>query len=154
MNKLKCQAYTKKKEPCKNFAINGSHFCNFHERLFEGFPPVKITALMCPYCEKPIKKHAKSCKFCKNYFLICPYCDEPLRKDDESCSFCKENFNTVLPKPTKKDYLDKFKGIIRNRITTRGIDISYGCLYIIIFLFITVVVSIISISIYFELENL
>lgn len=108
MKKNKCQAYTKKKEPCKNYAIKGSDFCYVHKGLFKDFPPVKIAA------------------------LICPYCDEPLRKDAKFCSFCKEDFTPVIPKPDKPNYYRKLIDIC-NRIAAKDMDISYGCSFVAIF---------------------
>jgi hypothetical protein len=102
MKKNECQAYTKKRKPCKSYAMKGSQFCYVHKGLFKDFPPVKITALICPYCKESIKRSAEFCNVCKHSFLICPYCDEPLRKDDKFCSFCK--FDITPEKPIPKDY--------------------------------------------------
>ena len=102
---MKCQSYTKEKKPCKNYALEGSHLCSFHEGLFEDFPPVEITALICPYCGVSIRRGAKLCSLCKHSFLICPYCEEPLRKNSKSCSFCKEDIRPVEAIPSKlKDH--------------------------------------------------
>jgi len=154
MKKNKCQAYTKNKKPCQNYAIKDSHFCYVHKRSFKDFRPVKITALICPYCGEPLRRDAKFCKFCKNSLLKCPYCDEPLRKDAKFCSFCKEDFTPVRSKPDKLDYYGKLLNI-RNRIAAKakGIDISYGCFLIIMFFLFTFVFSIIAIDIYFQLTN-
>lgn len=153
MMKHKCLAYTKKKQPCRNFATEGSHFCDFHEGLFKDCPPVKITALICPYCEKPLRKPAKACKFCKNFFLICPYCDEPLRKDANSCIFCKEVLTTVMPEPTKINYYDKLIDI-RDRITAKDLNIRHKFLIAAIFLFLTLYAYIFSMDLYLMLDNL
>ena len=109
MKKNKCQAFTKKNLPCQNYAMKGSDFCNFHKGLFKDTPPVKITA------------------------LICPYCDEPLRKDAKFCSFCKEGLTTVKPKPDKLDYYGKLIDI-RNRIAAKDMKIGYRCFIAAIFL--------------------
>jgi hypothetical protein len=155
MKKNKCQAYTKKKIPCKNYAMGGSYFCYVHKGLFKDFPPVKITALMCPYCDEPLGRGAKFCKFCKNCLLICPYCDELLRKDAKSCSFCKEDFTPVKPKRDKLNYFSKLISI-RNRIAAKvkGMDISSGFFFIVIFFILTLVVFLYIIDIYFQLNSL
>lgn len=144
-----CRAYTKKRIPCKNNALEGSHLCSFHEGLFEDFPPVKITALMCPYCDQPLGRAAKFCKTCKNSFLICPFCDEPLRKDDKSCSFCKENLAPVIPKHDKLYYygmlLDISNGIVER---AKAIDKSYGLFMVAIFFFILFIFTISFIDIF------
>jgi hypothetical protein len=155
MKKNKCQAYTKKKKPCKNYALKDSHFCYLHKGLFKDFPPVKITTLMCPYCDEPLGKGVKFCKFCKNSLLICPYCDKPLRKDAKSCSFCKEDFTPVIAKRDKLNYFSKLISI-HNRIAAKvkGMDISSGCLFIVIFFIFTLFIIIYAIDIFFGLDSL
>lgn len=78
-------------------AIKGSRFCHVHSGQSTGFPPVKITAYVCPYCEEPIRKNAESCDGCEESFKICPYCDEPLKRDVQLCSFCKLDRTAVQP---------------------------------------------------------
>ena len=152
MKKNKCQAYTKEKKPCKNYAMKGSQFCSIHKGLFEDFPPVKITALICPYCDKPLKRGTKFCKFCKNSLNICPYCSEPLKKDDKFCSFCKEDLVPSKPKPEKPNYYAKLINI-RNRFALKDMSISYGCLVIIFFLLLILFVSVYMADVYFRLTN-
>ena len=152
MKKSKCQAYTKKKKPCQNYAMEGSQFCHSHDRLFKDFPPVKITALMCPYCEKPLKRGANFCKFCKNPLLICQYCDGPLRKDAKFCSFCKEDLPPVIPKRDKLYYYGKLIEI-RNRIASKRIDISYVIFWVVFFLLLVLTVSYFAISVYLHLTQ-
>jgi hypothetical protein len=154
MNKDKCQAYTKKRKPCNNYAMNGSDFCYVHKGLFKDFPPVKITSLICPYCEKSLRRGANFCKFCKNSLLMCPYCDEPLRKDAKFCSFCKNDLTPVIPKRDKLYYYGKLIEIgigIRNRIAAKRIDISYGFFLVVFFLLITFTVTFFAISIFLHL---
>lgn len=152
MNKNKCQAYTKKKIPCKNFAMEGSDFCPIHEGLFKDFPPVKITALICPYCDEPIERNAKFCNLCKHYFQICPYCDEPLRQDAKFCRFCKEDLAPAKPKLDKPNYYVKLFDI-RKRIAAIGKDISYGCFLVAVFLLITGIVFFMVIGIFLDLTQ-
>ena len=132
--------------------MNGSNFCYIHEELFKDFPPAKITALMCPYCEKPLRRGANFCKFCKNSIFFCPYCDEPLRKDAKFCSFCKEDLTPVVSKPDKLDFYGKLIEI-RNAIAAKRIDISYGCFNVVLFLLITFTVSYFAISIFLHLTK-
>ena len=151
---MKCQAYTKKNKACKNYAMEGSHFCFCHEGLFENFPPVKITALYCPYCDQPLRRGATFCKICKNFFLICPFCDEPLRKDAKSCNFCKEYFAPVIPKHNKLYYyrmLFNISSAIAKRI--KAIDLNYGLFMVTIFFFFIFTFTIFIIDLYFELTN-
>jgi len=150
MKKSKCQAYTKKKKPCQNYAMENSQFCHVHDGLFKDFPPVKSSAFMCPYCGEPIKRGAKFCKFCKNPILICPYCDEPLRKDAKTCSFCKEDLNVTIPKAYKLNYNDMLIDI-RNWIAAKRINITYGCFWVAFFLLIAGFVSIIFLQNFLEL---
>ena len=149
MKKDKCQAYTKKKIPCKRSAMEGSDFCYVHERLFKDFPPVKITALICPYCDGPLERNAKLCSLCKRFIQICPYCDEPLRQDAKFCRFCREDLTPAIPKPDKPDYFGKLIGI-RNWFGTKRINISYGCFCLVIFLLITGFISFYIIVIFLE----
>ena len=133
--------------PCKNYAMKGSHFCYVHKGFFKDFPPVKITALVCPYCDKPLKRGAEFCKFCKNSLLMCPYCDEPLRKDAKFCSRCK-----VYLTPVKLNYFGKFIDI-RNRIAAKRRDIRYGCFWLVVFLLITLFSSFFVIDLYLSLTQ-
>ena len=149
----KCQAYTKKKIPCKNDAVNGSHFCHIHEAKFKDFPPVKITAFMCPYCEKPLRRGAKFCKFCKNAFFVCHFCDEPLRKDATSCTFCKENFPSVVSVPDSLHYFRKFFNI-RNWITAKDLNLGYRCFITAVFLLLALFAYFISIDLYRMLDSI
>ncbi len=142
MNKNKCYAYTREKIRCENYATNDSDFCDYHKKLFKDFPPVKIFALMCPYCDKPVERNAEFCSLCKNFFLICPYCDTPLRKDDKFCRFCKEALTTAINKPDNQIYFDKLVNIfndtfvdIRNRYSAKRINIGHGFLLLLIFSF-------------------
>ena len=153
MKKNKCQAFTKNKKPCQNYAINGSQFCYAHGELFKDFPPVKITALFCPYCDEPLVRGAKFCKFCKNSILICRYCHEPLRKDSRFCNFCKEELIPVKPKPDKPVYYRKLIDI-RNRIAAKNISISYICLIVVILLVLAFFVSIAALDVYYQLTSL
>jgi hypothetical protein len=151
MKNNKCQAFTKKKKPCQNYAVKGSQFCFVHEELFKDFPPAKITALFCPYCDEPLRRGAKFCKFCKNPILICPYCVEPLRKDDKSCSFCKEDLTPAIPKPDKLNYYGKLIAI-RNRIAAKNLNIGYGCYFVVIFLVLILFVFYIVLGEYLQLN--
>ena len=152
MKKDKCQAFTKKKMPCKNFSIEGSDFCYVHQRLFKDFPPVKITALICPYCDAPLERNAKLCNSCKRFLQICPFCDEPLRQDAKFCRFCKEDLTPATQKPDKPNYYRQLIHLL-NRIVAKRIDISYGCFWALVFLFITGIVSFYAIVLYLELTQ-
>ena len=152
MKKNKCQAYTKKKVPCKNYAAAGSGFCYVHERLFKDFPPVKITALICPYCDEPLERNAKFCSSCKHYLLICPYCDEPLRHDAKFCKFCKETLTPAKPKPDKSNYYGKLIDI-RNWIAAKRKDIRYGFFWVVVFLLMTGTVFLCSIDLFLDLAQ-
>ena len=129
----------------RNFAMSMIDFLRI-------FPPVKITALMCPYCEKPLRGGANFCKFCKNSLLICQYCDGPLRKDDKFCSFCKEDLPPVIPKRDKLHYYGKLIEI-RNRIASKRIDISYVIFCVVFFLLLVLTVSYFAISVYLHLTQ-
>lgn len=118
---------------CKNYAMKGSHFCFAHKGLFEDFPPVKITALICPYCDEPIKRGTKFCKLCKNFILICPYCDEPLRKDVKFCSFCKEDLIPATSKPRISLYYSKLIRLFNHSAAKHKVK-SYDWFFAIIFL--------------------
>jgi hypothetical protein len=147
MKKNECQAYTKKKVPCENSAINGSDFCPFHKGFFQNFPPVKITALMCPYCGKALRRGYNYCKFCKNSILLCPYCDEPLIMDAKICSFCKEDLTPVIPESYKNNFFGMLVDI-RNSIAERPKNISYGCFWVVVLVFMTLVFSFFTIDIF------
>jgi hypothetical protein len=153
MKNNKCQAFTKKKKPCQNYAIKGSQFCFVHEELFKDFPPSEITALFCPYCDEPLSRGAKFCKFCKNSLLICRYCHEPLRKDSKFCRFCKEDLTPVKPKPEKPNYYRKLINI-RNRIAAKNINLSYICLIVVILLVLACFVYIAAIDVYYRITGL
>jgi hypothetical protein len=149
MKKNKCQAFTKKKKPCQNYAMEGSQFCHIHNGFFKNFPPVKITALMCPYCDEPLRREAKYCKFCKNPILTCPYCGEPLRKDAEFCNFCKEALNPVIPEPDKLNYYGMLIDI-RNWVAAKSRNIKYGCFWVVAYFLIALLACIIILGIVFE----
>ena len=149
MQKNKCQAFTKKKKPCQNYAKEGSQFCHVHDGLFKDFPPVKSSAFMCPYCGEPIKRGAKFCEFCKNSILVCPYCDEPLKKDAKTCSFCKEDLNATIPKPYKLNYNGMLIDI-RNLIAAKSRKIKYESLWAVAYFLLVLLVGIIILSMYFE----
>ena len=149
-----CQAYTKKRMPCKNNAMEDSHLCSFHEGIFKDFPPVRISALMCPYCEKPIERGAKFCKFCRNYFFICQYCDEPLKKDVKSCRFCKEDLTPAVPKHDKLYYFNWALKICNSFASkVKAIDISYVLFMAIIFLIFLFAFSFLLVDTYFHITN-
>lgn len=150
--KNRCQAYTKKKTPCKNYAMQGSDFCRVHEGLFKGLPPVKITALICPYCDEPLEGHAKFCSLCKHDLLVCPYCDKPLRKDAKSCKFCNEDLTPAIPMPDKSNYYEKLIDI-GNWIAAKCKDISHGFFWVIVFLLISGFVSFIFILLYLDVTQ-
>jgi len=157
MKNNKCQAFTKKKKSCQNYAMNGSQLCNFHKELFKDFPPVKITALICSYCDEPLEREAKFCKTCRNHLLLCPYCDEPLRKDSEFCSFCKEDITPVITKPL---ILKPFKPNVYGRLidvikrgAAKAMDISIDWISVAIFLLITLFCTVFIVNLYFQIIN-
>ena len=146
MKNNKCQAFTKKKEPCETYAMKGSQLCNFHKEHFKDFSPVKITALICPYCNEPLEREAKFCKTCRNHLLFCPYCDEPLRKDSEFCGFCKEDITPVITKPlifklVKPNVYGRLIDVIK-RSAAKAMDISIDWIFVVIFLLITIICNV------------
>ena len=149
MKKNKCQAFTKEKRPCQNYVMNGSDFCYIHKGLFKNFPPVKITALKCPYCDETIKRGAKFCKFCKNSILLCRSCDEPLRKDAKSCSFCKEDLKPAKPKPYKLNYFGMLGGI-GNWIAAKSRNIKHGFFWVVVSFLMALLASIFILDIFFR----
>ena len=133
MEKNICQAKTKKNKPCKNSAIEGSDFCHVHAKPHMDFPPIKITAYICPYCEKPIRKNAESCGVCEETFKICPYCDEPLRQDAKLCNFC-QLFRPPI-QPIRND-VENFTSIQQSS-SADGASLSFGILFVVpVFLFV------------------
>ena len=133
--------------------MEGSRFCYAHKGFYKDFPPAKITALICPYCDEPLKRGAKFCKLCKNVLLICPYCDEPLRKDVKFCSFCKEDLIPVLPKPRISHYYGKFIHLF-NHSATKRMDKSFDWFFVIIFLMFMIFTLLITWDIFINISGL
>ena len=155
MKNNKCQAYTKKRIPCKNNALEGSQLCSFHEGFFEDFPPVKITALFCPYCDEPLRRGAKFCELCKNSLLICRYCHEPLKKDSKFCSFCKEDLTPIEPKPL---ILKSVKPNVYGRLiddiklsAAKAMNISIDWSFVVFFLLLSFFTILFAVDIYLNL---
>ena len=141
---MKCQSYSKKNKPCKNYAMKNSYLCYAHKKYYKDFPPVKITALICPYCGESIKKWATFCSFCDHSFLICEYCDEPLRISAKTCTFCEANLTPV--KPTLKDRMNNHNVTeTNNGSAARGMGLDAGFLItVILALWLTAIFYLIS----------
>ncbi len=108
--------------------MKGSHFCYAHKGHFKDYPPVKITALICPYCEESLKMGAEFCSFCKRSLFKCLYCEEPLREIVRSCSFCKQDLTPVKPIAGKPEDYDKLIEFDNSNIavnTSLGVKILF-----------------------------
>lgn len=127
MKKNRCQANTRKNEPCKNYAIKGTDFCHVHTEHDIVFPPVQLTAYLCPYCEASLGENTRSCDICNESFLRCPYCDEPLRRDAKSCGFCKLDLAPV--QPVHHD-INTFIPV-RTSHPAEGASLTFGILFIV-----------------------
>lgn len=128
MKNNRCQANTRKKEPCKNYATKGSDFCHVHTEQDTVFPPIQLTAHICPYCEASLSENTRSCDFCNESFLRCPYCAEPLRQDAKFCGFCKLDLARVVqPIPTD---INTFTPVYTSR-PAEGASLTFGILFIV-----------------------
>jgi hypothetical protein len=78
---------------------------------------------------------------------LCPYCDETLNMDTKFCSFCKENLTFVLPKPDKLNFYGMLIDIHKT-IAAKRKHINYGCFWVVVFIFMTLVISFFTVDIF------